>query len=100
VPWAAAVNVTLVFCAKLAEHVVGQLIPVGLLVIVPAFAGGDATDNWYVGVGGGVVVVVVLVPKPLQPIRLNMETANKNINQNLYPECMGARLLKRRLDEE
>jgi len=39
--------VTLVFCAKLAEHVVvGQLIPVGLLVMVPAFAGGDATDNW------------------------------------------------------
>jgi hypothetical protein len=53
-----------------------------------------------VGVGGGVVVVVVLVPKPLQPIRFNMETANKNVNQNLYPERMGARLLKRRLDEE
>jgi hypothetical protein len=32
---AVAVSVTCVFCGKLAEHVEGQLIPAGLLVIVP-----------------------------------------------------------------
>jgi hypothetical protein len=30
---------------KLAEHVVGQLIPAGLLVIVPWFAAGAVTVN-------------------------------------------------------
>jgi len=31
----ASLSVTWVLCVKLAEHVVGQLIPVGLLVTVP-----------------------------------------------------------------
>jgi hypothetical protein len=52
-----------------------------------------------VGVGGGVVVVVVLVPELPQPARLSVEVTN-NIDQNLYPESMAQKLLKHRFDEE
>jgi hypothetical protein len=41
-----AVSVICVPCTKFAEHVVGQLIPAGLLVIVPWFAAGAVTVNW------------------------------------------------------
>ncbi|MGA8618136.1 MAG: hypothetical protein WB660_06390 [Candidatus Sulfotelmatobacter sp.] len=40
-----SVSVTFVFCGKLAVQVLGQLIPAGLLVMVPAPAGGAATVN-------------------------------------------------------
>jgi hypothetical protein len=43
-----------------------------------------------VGVGGGVVVVVVLVPELPHPARFSVERVDKNINQNLYPESMAA----------
>jgi phage tail protein X len=42
---AVAVSVTCVFCAKLALHVEGQLIPAGLLVTVPAPTAGAVTVN-------------------------------------------------------
>ena len=42
-PPAVAVNVTCVFCGKLAVQVVGQLIPAGLLVIVPVPVAGAVT---------------------------------------------------------
>jgi hypothetical protein len=42
---AVAVSVTCVPWVKVAEHVVGQLIPAGLLVIVPWFAAGAVTVN-------------------------------------------------------
>jgi hypothetical protein len=42
---AVSVSVTCVPCAKLAVHVLGQLIPAGLLVIVPAPAAGAVTVN-------------------------------------------------------
>ena len=41
-----AVSATFAFWAKLATQVPGQLIPAGLLVIVPAPAAGAATVNW------------------------------------------------------
>lgn len=41
-----AVRVTCVPCAKLALHVVGQLIPAGLLVIVPLPEGEAVTVSW------------------------------------------------------
>jgi hypothetical protein len=40
-----AVSFTVVFSAKLALHVVGQLIPAGVLVMVPAPEGGAVTLN-------------------------------------------------------
>ena len=42
-----AVRVTWVFAGKLAVQAVGQLIPAGLLVTVPAPVAGVATVNWY-----------------------------------------------------
>jgi hypothetical protein len=71
-----SVNVTWVFCGKLAEHVVGQLIPAGLLVMVPVPVPARATVNpspaLKVAVtlaGAARVRVQVLVPAqaPLQP---------------------------------
>jgi hypothetical protein len=39
----ASLSVTWVFCVKFAEHVVGQLIPVGVLVMVPVPAPASVT---------------------------------------------------------
>ena len=41
-----AVSVTLAFWGKLAVQVLGQLIPGGVLVMVPAPAGGAVTVSW------------------------------------------------------
>ncbi|HVN22163.1 MAG TPA: hypothetical protein VMU05_25475 [Dongiaceae bacterium] len=58
-----AANVTCVFAVKVAEQVVGQSIPAGVLVTVPAFAVGILTVsvNW-LGGGGG-------FRKPVQPVK-------------------------------
>jgi hypothetical protein len=45
-PLALAVSVTFVPLAKVAVQVVGQLMPAGALVIVPAPDGGAVTVNW------------------------------------------------------
>lgn len=73
-------SVTFVFCGKLALHVDGQLIPAGLLVIVPAPVGGAITVNWNVGVDG---LDGELDPMPApQPDSIRVDSANKEINQN------------------
>jgi hypothetical protein len=75
-----AVRVTFVFWGKLALHVDGQLIPAGLLVIVPAPAGGAITVNWNVGVDG---LDGELEPMPApQPASISVDSANKQINQS------------------
>jgi hypothetical protein len=65
-------------CAKLAVQVVGQLIPAGLLVIVPAPAAGAVTVNWK----DGVVAVVGGDPRPAQPIINRADTAQNIVNPN------------------
>ena len=71
---------TFAFWGKLALHVDGQLIPAGLLVIVPAPAGGAVTVNWKVGVDG-LDGELELVPAP-HPVSIRVDSANKAINQN------------------
>jgi hypothetical protein len=58
--------VTTVPFAKVAVHWLGQLIPAGLLVIVPWFAAGPVTVNWNVEGGG---------TKPLHPVKSSVDTA-------------------------
>jgi hypothetical protein len=74
-----AVNVTFVFLAKLAVHVVGQLIPAGVLVTVPEPAVGGVTVNWNVAVDGAAGEVEP-VPTP-QLLSARVEKPTK-INQN------------------
>ena len=54
--------------------------PAGLLVIVPAPAGGAVTVNWYVCADG---LDGELEPMPApQPDSVRVDSANKEINQN------------------
>ncbi|MGB2603222.1 MAG: hypothetical protein WBC78_06480 [Candidatus Sulfotelmatobacter sp.] len=72
-------RVTFVFWGKLALHVDGQLIPAGLLVIVPAPAGGAVTVNWY-ACADGLDGELEPVPAP-QPASIRVESANNEISQ-------------------
>jgi dUTPase len=56
-----AVRVTLVPFEKLALQVVGQLIPLGLLVTVPDPDAGEVTVNSYVGVKEALTVVAAVI---------------------------------------
>jgi hypothetical protein len=81
-----AVSVTFVFWGKLALHVDGQLIPAGLLVIVPEPVGGAITANWNVGVDG---LDGELEPAPApHPASIRVNRANKAINQNDWNDFM------------
>jgi hypothetical protein len=71
-----SLSVTWVFCGKLAEHVLGQLIPVGLLVMLPVPVPATATVNPSPGLNVAVTLAAaarvrmqVLVPEqpPLHP---------------------------------
>jgi hypothetical protein len=71
VPFAAAVSVTMVPLGKLALHVGPQLIPAGLLAIVPAPVSALWTVSWKELGGGGLEVlggggleVLLLEPQP------------------------------------
>jgi hypothetical protein len=64
--------VTCVFCEKLAEHVPGQLIPAGLLTIVPVPVPAITTANPSLGLNvaatlAAAVRVRLQVPVPEQP---------------------------------
>jgi hypothetical protein len=85
---AVAVNVTFVLLAKLALQVVGQLIPAGLLVTVPAPAGGAVTVNKY-DAGGG-------EPTPVPPPQLvssRADRADNTVSQNALRDFMGELLV-------
>jgi hypothetical protein len=71
-----SLSVTWVFCGKLAEHVVGQLIPAGLLIMVPVPVPAIATVNPSPGLNVALTLAAavrvrlqVLVPEqpPLHP---------------------------------
>jgi len=84
-----AVNVTFAFLAKLAVHVVGQLIPAGVLVTVPEPAAGGVTVNWN-AVAEGVVGEVEPLPAP-QFVSARVEKPTK-INRNNGKPLMAALL--------
>jgi hypothetical protein len=84
-----SVRVTCVFWVKLPEHVVGQLIPAGLLVIVPMPEAGAVTVSWYVGVVVVVVVVVVVLGLPPQPARTRrLDKPSNNFQLNIDCDSM------------
>lgn len=72
-------RVTFVLAGKLAVQVLGQLIPAGLLVIVPDPAAGAATVNTYEVGGGGVLIL-----EPPQPARSRVKRVDKHVHQNLF----------------
>jgi hypothetical protein len=82
-----SVRVTCAFWLKLAEHVVGQLIPAGLLVIVPMPEAGAVTVSWYVVVVVVVVVLVLGLPPQLASTRRPDKPSN-NFQLNLDCDSM------------
>ena len=85
----ASVRVTCVFWVKLPEHVVGQLIPEGLLVIVPMPEAGAVTVSRYVGVVVVVVVVVPVLGLPPQPARIRrLDKPSNNFQLNIDCDSM------------
>jgi hypothetical protein len=83
-----SVRVTWLFCGKLAEHVVGQLIPAGVLVTVPFPVPAKVTDMVSVTGGGGPATI------PRQPAR-TMVNRMDNTGQNAYRGFIAALLLNR-----
>jgi hypothetical protein len=84
-----SLSVTWLFCGKLAEHVVGQLIPAGVLVTVPVPDPAKVTDmvNVTGGVGGPATT-------PRQPARTMVNRVD-NTGQNGYRGFIAALLLNR-----
>ena len=85
-----SLSVTWVFCAKVAEHVEGQLIPGGLLMTVPV--PDPAIVTVIAGTGG---VVDPPPPLPPQPAKTRLAKADNDVNQNVCRGFMGVPLLKR-----
>jgi hypothetical protein len=84
-----SLSVTCVFCAKLAEHVVGQLIPAGVLVIVPVPVPAIVTATLKLS-----VVVTGEGLSPTQPASIRVDSAHTGVNQNVYRDFIGQMLLK------
>jgi hypothetical protein len=79
-----SLSVTCVFCGKLAEHAAGQLIPAGLLVTVPVPDPAMVTDMvTFVEPGGGLATI------PRQPASARVNSADSNVNQNVYRDFIG-----------
>jgi hypothetical protein len=83
-----SLSVTWLFCGKLAEHVVGQLIPAGVLVTVPVPDPAKVTDMVNVTGGGGPATT------PRQPARTRVNRVD-NTGQNGYRGFIAALLLNR-----
>jgi phage tail protein X len=83
-----SLSVTWLFCGKFAEHVVGQLIPAGVLVTVPDPVPAKVTDMVTVVVGGGPATT------PRQPARTMVNRVD-NTDQNTYRGFIAALLLNR-----
>jgi hypothetical protein len=80
-----SVRVTLVFCGKLAEHVVGQLIPAGLLVIVPVPVPAIVTAIVKSFEPGGTGL------SPTQPANMRVDKAHNNkVNQDVSLDFMAS----------
>jgi hypothetical protein len=81
-----SLSVIWVFGGKLAEQVVGQLIPAGLLVTVPVPAPAMVTVIASLG--------AVLVPlRPTQPTSTRLDRTDNGVNQNVYRNFIGELLL-------
>jgi hypothetical protein len=83
-----SLSVTWLFCGKVAVHVVGQLIPAGLLVTVPVPAPAMVTVS---GTPGATLPSTT----PRQPASARVNRADSNVNQNVYRDFMGELLLQR-----
>jgi ABC-type transport system involved in cytochrome c biogenesis permease subunit len=87
-----SLSVTCVFGGKLAEQVVGQLIPAGLLVTVPVPAPAMVTVIASLGAVFGL--------RPTQPTSTRLDRTDKGVKQNVYRNFIGELLLQSpRLDE-
>jgi hypothetical protein len=84
-----SLSATLVFCGKLAEHVVGQLIPTGLLVMVPVPVPAMVTAIVKLP---GVVEPGGTGLSPTQPANIRMGRAHNNVNQDADLDFMAALL--------
>jgi hypothetical protein len=73
-----SLSVTWVFCGKLAEQVVGQLIPAGVLVTVPAPAPAMVTVTGIVEPAG------MGSTTPRQPASARVNAADSNVTQDVY----------------
>jgi hypothetical protein len=86
-----SVSVTWLFCGKVAEHVVGQLIPAGLLVTVPVPVPATVTDM-VTSPGGGGGGGPDPATTPRQPARTmvarTINTADTELNQNVYRDSI------------
>ncbi len=82
-----SLSVTLVFCGKVAEHIVGQLIPAGLLVMVPVPVPAMVTAIVKLGGAGGTGL------SPTQPANIRVDSADTGANQNVYRDFIGELLL-------
>jgi hypothetical protein len=83
-----SLRVILVFSGKLAEHVVGQLIPAGVLVTVP-LPEAETVNVTIFGaeLGGGVCPMVTLLPPPHPERKRKPKTLNDNSEEN-QRDCM------------
>jgi hypothetical protein len=78
-----SLRVTRVFCAKLAEHAVGQLIPAGVLVMLPVPVPAIVTATLKL-----LAVVTADGLSPTQPASIRVDSAHTEVNQNLYRDFM------------
>jgi hypothetical protein len=78
-----AVKVIFVLLGKVAVHVVGQLIPAGVLVTVPVPAAGEVTVNW----DDGDDEPPPLLPLP-QPARKRESSGHNKANPNVCKDRM------------
>jgi hypothetical protein len=90
-----SLSVTWLFCGKVAEHVVGQLIPAGLLVTVPVPVPATVTDMVTSPGGGGGGLEPATTPR--QPARTmvtrTINTADTELNQNVSRDSIDDLLL-------
>jgi hypothetical protein len=85
-----SVSVTWLFCGKVAEHVVGQLIPAGLLVTVPVPVPATVTDMVTSPGGGGGPEPATTPRQPARTmvIRTMANGADTELNQNVYRDSI------------
>jgi len=89
-----SVSVTSLFCGKVAEHVVGQLIPAGLLVTVPVPVPATVTEMVTPpGGGGGPEPATTPRQPPSTMVTRTINTADTELNQNVSRDSIDDLLL-------